>query len=384
MNLTKSASKIARKLLYYPGWRSSRKIVVIESDDWGSISLPGPDVFRELQSMGIDVESDPYCTYDGPAAPEDLRGLFTVLSSIHDRHGNHPVITANTVVANPDFEKIRASNFETYHYRPFTETLQQKTETASSFDLWEEGMQNNLFRPQFHGREHLQIAPWMEALRRGNGLALAAFNRGVFAVPFPGAHTAKRNDFRAAFDCETPVQLEQIAEIVSDGLSLFEQIFGYRSASCIAPCYTWHSQLEPALAGHGISALQGIAFQKEPVLGKNRYKKRYHYTGKFNRLGQCYTVRNVFFEPSMSESNAVVEQTLKRVGEVFKLNKPAIIGSHRLNYIGRMVKENRERNLRSLDRLLNELVTTWPEIEFMSTDELATQIATDKTFNKNL
>jgi hypothetical protein len=33
-------------------------------------------------------------------------------------------------------------------------------------ELWIEGMQNNIFKPQFHGREHLNYKRWLNALQK--------------------------------------------------------------------------------------------------------------------------------------------------------------------------------------------------------------------------
>ena len=38
---------ITHNLLNIPGWRTKRHIVVIESDDWGSIRMPSKEVYKE-------------------------------------------------------------------------------------------------------------------------------------------------------------------------------------------------------------------------------------------------------------------------------------------------------------------------------------------------
>ena len=44
-----------------PGWRTKRKIVVIESDDWGSIRMPSLKVFETLNQVikeyGLNLDS---------------------------------------------------------------------------------------------------------------------------------------------------------------------------------------------------------------------------------------------------------------------------------------------------------------------------------------
>ena len=97
---------IRKNLVNIPGWRTNRKIVVIESDDWGSIRMPSREVYEALLSKGIPVDKFYFTKYDCLESEEDLQFLFETLSTIKDRNGAHPVITANSVVANPDFIRI--------------------------------------------------------------------------------------------------------------------------------------------------------------------------------------------------------------------------------------------------------------------------------------
>ena len=45
-------------------WKTSRQIVVIESDDWGSERIPNNDVRNTLKSNGINMDSNPHAKYD--------------------------------------------------------------------------------------------------------------------------------------------------------------------------------------------------------------------------------------------------------------------------------------------------------------------------------
>ena len=47
---------IVRNLANLPGWRTNRKIVVIESDDWGSIQMPSKLAYSNLLKKGIGVD----------------------------------------------------------------------------------------------------------------------------------------------------------------------------------------------------------------------------------------------------------------------------------------------------------------------------------------
>jgi hypothetical protein len=81
-------------------------------------------------------------------------------------------------------------------------------------------------------------------------------------------------------------------------------------------------------------------------------------------------VRNCFFEPSLDPGFNWVDDCLRRMKIIFLWGKPAIIGSHRINFIGSLNEENRKKNLKALEFMLRSILKTWPEVEFITTDVL--------------
>ena len=153
-NLRKSLS---RHLNNWRGWRTHRKIVVIESDDWGSICMPSKKVYESLLSKGIHVDKCPYATYDSLANENDLNAIFSILASVKDSRGRPAVLTANTIMTNPDFEKIEESGFLEYRFELFTDSFSKYGARFNSLDYFNEGKKAGIFCPQFHGREHLNV-----------------------------------------------------------------------------------------------------------------------------------------------------------------------------------------------------------------------------------
>jgi hypothetical protein len=47
---------------------------------------------------------------------------------------------------------------------------------------------------------------------------------------------------------------------------------------------------------------------------------------------------------------------------------------HRLNFMGGLKIENREENLELLNKLLIKVVSKWPEVKFINTEELGDRI----------
>jgi len=374
-NLKKS---IISHLQNLPGWRTRRKIVVFESDDWGSIRMPSREVYNSLLKEGYKVDQDPFMKYDNLADEDDLSGLFEVLSSVKDSNGRFAKFTANTIVANPDFERIKASDFSSYYYEPFTETLSRYPNHSNSFSLWKEGMAAGIFHPQFHGREHLNVDRWMKALQGKDKIITHAFNNQMISIS--SEPNEMRFGYMEALDHFSPEEKEAKPQVVEAGLRLFKEIFGFDSQSFIACCYVWDREIEKTLQNGGVKYIQGVVQQLTPALENERhyFKKSFHYIGQENNLKQIYLTRNAYFEPALlGPETDHIGYCLQRMGAAFRMNKPAIVASHRLNYIGSIHPENRDQNLKLLNNLLIEIVNRWPDVEFMSSDELGAYIKKD-------
>ncbi len=366
--------RIARHLVNYRGWHTNKKIVVIESDDWGSIRMPSQQVYEAFLKKGVPVDQSPYCRYDSLAGEEDLEALFETLLKFKDRNGNSPVITANTIVANPDFEQIRSSGFTEYAYEPFTETLKRYPGRKKSFRLWQQGMEAGIFRPQFHGREHLNVPLWLHNLQYANSFYREAFESQFWGLDLNGEETEHRS-IQAAFDAARKEELKGHESVISDGVRLFREIFGFLPDSFIAPNYIWDPSLHEVLRQTGVKYIQGMKYQKLPIYRSNRRKMVRHYAGERSQSGQAFLIRNSVFEPSLKAANYdVVGSCLKDIANAFFWKKPAVITSHRINYIGYLKEENRSENLKKIQELIRKIQNLWPEAEFLSSDQLGEQL----------
>lgn len=370
---------LTRNLLNIPGWRTKRKIVVIESDDWGSIRMPSREVYEKFLDKGIRVDKDPYCKYDSVATPQDLEALFVVLNSVKDKNGNPAVLTANTVVANPVFDKIKESGFKDYFYEPFTDTLKRSKATENSFALWKQGIEAGVFHPQFHGREHLNVKKWMKALQAGEIVTKLAFELGTFGLT-SDVDSRIQHNYMGAFNSGLPEDIAEYNIILKEGLDLFEKIFGFRSLSFIPTTYTWHPGIEPALGSNGVKYLQGMVHQRIPLADDTSFKyKKNNFSGNVSPGGLIYLMRNCDFEPTHFKNNFdTVDNCIRRVNTSFFYKKPAIISMHRVNLIGVIDPENRNENLLLLKLLLKNIVRKHPDVEFLSSDKLGSIIYESK------
>lgn len=356
------------------GWKTNRHLVVIESDDWGSIRMPSVDALDRLTKNGVSLFPElGYDRYDTLASNEDLEFLLEVLGSVKDNNGNPARITQNCVMVNPVFDKIKESGFREYYYEPFTETLQRLPNHDRSFALWKEGYNNGMLKPQFHGREHLNVPLWLRSLQEGIPSVRCSFDEGVFSMTFESK--GKNKHCLAAYNAESPNDYSFYKKSISEGLRLFEDLFGFKSLSMIAPCYLWDDVIEEVASQNGVRFIQGNVAQvySTTQVLLNKKNNAFHCLGETNRFGQYYLIRNCLFEPAMNPRYNS-ENCLNSIRKAFCNNKPAIISSHRQNYIGCLDNKNRDNNLKDLTKLLKGVIKEYPDVEFVFSDEMGSII----------
>ncbi len=363
-DLTALRSRLGAVRANWRGRSVKGRLVVIESDDWGAIRTPSKSALELMRARGLVAENSVYCN-DALETSDDLERLYEVLSSAKDADDRPAVLTANTIMANPDFEAIQASGFEQYAFEPTTTTCARNPATRSTPALWRQGMAEGLYRPQFHGREHLHHRRWLAGLRDGDELTRFCFSLG--------STSSGRGDyaFMEALDWDSADEVHMQADELVDGLELFREIFGYPSSSFIAPCYTWDPKLNPTLSSHGIRWIQGVRVQHGPTGQAGAYTIIPHYFGQRNEHGQGYNVRNVHFEPVMTPNVDVVDRALAQISIAFALRRPAVINTHRVNYIGSIDPKNADLGLSALKTLLKSITRQWPDVRIISTDQLS-------------
>lgn len=363
-------SAVIKDLPNIPGWRTKERLVVFESDDWGSIRMPSQQVFENLIKAGIALLSDEgsrFNKFDSLATVEDLASLFGVLESVQDATGRPAVFTPFVLVANPVFNKIRDTNFSEFIYEPFTETLLRYPGCENSFKKWKEGISHRLFVPQFHGREHLNVRIWLKALRGGNNSVLTAFENNMWGISTAGDSTVG-TELQAAFDVSEAEDLTYQKTVISSGLKLFRELFGYNARCFVPPNGPFNTSLEEVCYNEGIRYITTPKIHKDPLPG-GRKVTRLRWLGKQSNYGITYLTRNCYFEPSQPGKDWV-NSCLSDISSAFRWNKPAIISSHRVNYIGAIHDANRANGLSQLQILLNRIVKNWPGVRFVTSEEL--------------
>lgn len=365
--LKRQKANLAAMRTNWQGKSLKERYLIIESDDWGAVRTPSKKSLYYFKQEGINLESSAYKN-DALASESDLDLLFNLLSDFRDVNGNPLCFTANTIVANPDFKKIAESRFQVYHYEDFRKTFKRYPAHSNNWRKWSYAIKEGLFKPQFHGREHLQIERWLIALREDLDKTRFCFTHG-------STYSGKEDySFMEAFDWNHPKEVIAHKAIIKDGLNIFQNAFGFEAKSFIAPCYNWDSKLTPFLKEAGIEVIQSLRHQLAPTGVFNRYVPIPHYFGEEHSGGIFYNIRNCFLEPSLNPHKDWVDSCLAQISNAFSFKKPAVICSHRINYIGFIKEKNRDRGLYDLRRLIQTVLKRWPDVQFISTDQLTQKL----------
>ena len=354
------------------GKKTSEKLIVLQSDDWGSFRTHSSQALDALVKRGVAVEKCHYMQNDTVASDQDLEALFETLSSVKDFKGNHPVLTANVLMSNPDFDQIQASEFESYTSLNLRTSFQKMKERDARYvqglNLWHQGIQEGIFRPQLHGCEHVHVKRWLRALKDGNELLLEAFKWQMWGISRQTTSTLSQS-LQAAFDLDIQSDEEFMISRLEHSLKEFKEAFGYSTVSFTPPNYTWFDRIENVLSNNGVGFLQTFNVQRVPSSDGIVNKRLVH--GDKSESALTYMVRNVHFEPSENTSTDYVGKAMKEISSAFLWKRPAIISSHRVNYIGAINEKNRTRGLMNVQELMQRIVHKWPDAQFISTEQLA-------------
>ena len=358
-----------------PGWHTTEKLVVFSVDDYGNVRLDSKGARERMAARGVELNGR-FDHLDTLETRQDLEGLLETLSSVTDSRGRHAVFTPYALSANPDFEAMAQSD-QGYQYEPLIRTFErlaadQPAAYEGAWSLWQEGIRAGLLKPQFHGREHLNVEVLERKLKAGDrALKINIENRSMAGLgdepSSPGV------GFTHGFGLWERAETVRHLEIIADGLKLFEQVFGFRSKTFTPPAQRLHPELYPFVESQGVRAID------KPLhcvrrLDPERTVREFNTLGRRRNQGHVSLVRNVVFEPTNDRSFDSVGLALDQVAAAFRWRKPAIISSHRVNFCGHIEEDNRAFGLAALRRLLQGIVQRWPDVQFISADELVEHI----------
>jgi hypothetical protein len=348
------------------GKNTSKRIIVFESDDWGSLRMPDQVTFNKLLNAGIPVDKSIYCKFDGLERNNDIELLYDVFDEVEHKHKKKVVFTFNCVSANPNFIQMKTDNMSTYHIEKISNTYSNIQDSNNVLRYIIQGKEKGYFNPQYHGRDHVNVPMWLNLLQNDHHFKLA-FEYMVWGLSLDVFPNLKKS-IQATYDSN---DLSYVSNSILEGIDIFQESFGEKPKSFIPNNYIYSDFLENILLNQGINILQGMKYQLLPlningIQKQNRISSR-RFLG-FNTKGTFQSIRNCTFEPT--ELNDKIEDVLKSIELAFCLKKPAIICTHRINYTSRISYKNRDRNIIMLKELIFAIIKKWPDVLFASSDML--------------
>lgn len=343
----------------------NKKIVVFESDDWGTFRIFSKESLNILTEY-FGEANDPFIKYDSLETKEDVERLMDVLSKHRDSNGRSPIFTLNFGLKSPDFKAIIDSNYMDFFECNLKDSyLFANKETALA--SIKQGIKNHFFEIQLHTVYHINVGAWMTSLKNNT---LHKTIVGNYCLD----HSCLFNNNRpfSFMDEMRDIETNRINQYLLEANKIFKNEFGFYSSTFIPCCNVINSESDDVFADSFISCIQGSPYYFSFDKKCERYVK---HPRKWKKNGVVHLIRNCLFEPSIYSDNIDnVKECLWQIKKAFKNKKPAIICTHRLNYIGSIDSNNQLKNLKLLDMLLTEIEKKYQDIIYMSSNELARRI----------
>ena len=337
LNLYKYLPYLLRK-------RFNKKYIIIESDDWGMSQITSD---RGIEFLKKKYGKDKFTrwTTDALETCEDLHLLFDVLNKYKSSFIKPPVITANFITHNIDYNVGSSLSFV-----PLSNFLNN-----SLRELYNKGIKEGILCPQLHGYCHFNVLELNKYFMSKEGKEL--FNHGILT----GKNTIK--GYSNMFQSEFSQYHSTIMNNFDLSLNEFQNFFHYKPISLIPPHFILDKKLLPMLIEHGILAIQ--ASSRLVNSNNKRYRKIFF---KSNQ-GILWIPRNARLDPH-PDYNYYSDQCISAISKAFADRIPAIIDFHRVNFAGNYNRKYRDRSLDELQILLSKVKNNWPEVKFITTADL--------------
>jgi len=338
-------SKLLKYLPHYLRKRFEKKILIIESDDWGLERGVNYESI-EWAKRKFGEESFTRWTLDALETREDLAMLFNVLRSHKDESGNHQVITANFITHNIDY-----SSKESLKFIPISKGFNSLENIHESYC---EGVKDGLIFPQLHGYSHYNLSALREyslteeasEALKNKYLTCRSTIRGNLAF-LQGELSDENSD----------------NSMIKEAADEFERCFGFRSMTIIPPTFVLDKSVLKYFKDSGVKLVQSSNRIQQSD------KRRYNVPFFRKRAGLIWSIRNARLDP-IEGYNFYHQQCIDSMEKAFANKLPAIIDFHRVNFSGKFNPTYRERTLGELDSLVGKVLKKWPDVKFIHSQKL--------------
>jgi len=319
-------------------WREpmlKRPVLIVESDDWGA----GP-----------------------PEQAERLDGIATVLGSHADRDGRKAVMTLGLVLGVADGANILANGLRHYCRKSLNHG-----EFAPVLATIRRGAESGVFALQLHGAEHYWPPALLAGARGDPQLARWLAGPGIPSTEaLPAPLQSRWVDASELPSKPLPADVIRAAALAE--VADFRTIFGTEPAVAVPPTFVWNDAVEAAWAEAGVQFVvtPGRRYEARAEDGNPSAAGPAVLNGGKGAAGITYVVRDDYFEPSRGHK---AERALDALAAKTRAGRPTLLETHRANFLGDGATADAA--IRELERLFALTLRAFPDVAFLSTEELA-------------
>ena len=307
-------------------WRRLRA-VVFESDDWGLCAWsPDEQACRVLADTPA-FRSPAGRRYGGSTleSATDIQSLTRILMEFRGGDGFPAVWQANTVVASPDYARLRPPLFEC-DALPLVDfpDAPSRWRRPGAWEAVQRAREAGVWWPELHGLHHLPEAAWLSALRRGTDDARRAHEQQspiCMAVESSGEYDASEPE-------------EMRGRNFDLAFARFQALMGRRPDSFCPPDYRWDERLEAHAERLGVTILQGKGEQAGTRFTKLR-RLALGFRWRHQSGPRFYMPPRIAFEPCRPQpasARGAVDRAHRAARAAWARGRPAVLSTHRVNY----------------------------------------------------
>lgn len=307
-------------------------VLILESDDWGA----------------------------GPSSQsEALRDLSDLLQQHRDELGRPAIMTLGVVLEIPEGARIAASDCRTYHAVTLLDARFADVRTAMRA-----GIEAGVFVPQLHGQCHYWPPAVMAAAQRNPSVR----DWLTSAEPAATEDLPSHLQSRWVDASELPSRAlapDAIRQAIDTEAATYRGIFNRAPEVAVATTFVWNDTVEAAWRGVGVEAVitPGHRATCRNATGQPACRDISMLTGERSPAGQCYLVRDVYFEPALGHTP---QHLLAGLRARTRQGRACLVEMHRFNFLRAPAA-----SLTTLDTALRDALGAYPNLRFISPRELA-------------
>ena len=307
-------------------------VLILESDDWGA----GP------QSQA-----------------QALRSLSDLLQQLRDSIGHPAVMTLGVVLEIPDGARIAASDCSAYHAVTLLDARFEHVRAAML-----EGIEAGVFVPQLHGQCHYWPPAVMAAAQHNPAVREWLISAEPAATEDLPSHLQSRWVDASELPSRALVP-DTIGQAIDTEAATYQAIFNRAPRVAVATTFVWNDTVEAAWRATGVEAVitPGHRATCRNAAGQPACRDISMLTGEHSSAGQCYLVRDVYFEPVLGHTS---QQLLAGLRARTRQGRACLVEMHRFNFL-----RAPQASLKTLETALRDALGMYPNLRFISPLELA-------------